>query len=87
MLDREGLAEAAQPCDGVLLTLIEAVAETTQGGSTELLAGSDALEEQIGAMRVRISSEAFFQTNTEMAERLYALAREYAEPERERPRV
>ena len=31
-------------------------------------------------MRVRISSEAFFQTNTEMAERLYGLAIEYAQP-------
>ena len=29
-------------------------------------------------MRVRISPEAFFQTNTEMAERLYGLAIEYA---------
>jgi 23S rRNA (uracil1939-C5)-methyltransferase len=77
-LDREGLAEAAQPCDGVLLSLIEGAGETTQGGTTELLAGSDRLEEQIGDMRVRISPEAFFQTNTEMAERLYALAREYA---------
>ncbi len=79
-LDREGLIEAAQPSDGILLTLIEGVGETSHGGSTELLAGSDALEEQIGEMRVRISSEAFFQTNTEMAERLYALAREYAGP-------
>ena len=77
-LDRERFAEATQPCDGVLLTLIEGVAETTQGGTTELLAGADRLEEQIAGMRVRISPEAFFQTNTEMAERLYALAREYA---------
>jgi 23S rRNA (uracil1939-C5)-methyltransferase len=79
-LDREGLADAAQPADGVLLTLIESVGETTQGGTTELLAGSATLDEQIGDIRVRISSEAFFQTNTEMAERLYALAREYAGP-------
>jgi 23S rRNA (uracil1939-C5)-methyltransferase len=77
-LDRKALAEAAQPCDGVLVTVIEGVAETTQGGTTELLAGSDKLEEEIGGMRVRISSDAFFQTNTEMAERLYALAIEYA---------
>ena len=79
VIDRAALAEAAQPSDGVLLTLTEATAETTQGGITELLAGSDALEEQIGEMRVRISSEAFFQTNTEMAEQLYALARDYAQ--------
>jgi 23S rRNA (uracil1939-C5)-methyltransferase len=77
-LDREALAVAAQPCDGFLLTQIESVAETTQGGQTELLAGSDRLEEEIGGMRIRISSEAFFQTNTEMAELLYGLAIEYA---------
>ena len=36
------------------------------------------LEEQICGLRFRISPEAFFQTNTEMAERLYELAAEYA---------
>jgi 23S rRNA (uracil1939-C5)-methyltransferase len=77
-LDREGLIAAAS-CDGLLLTRIEGVAETTQGGRTELLAGVDRLEEEIGGMRLRISSEAFFQTNTEMAERLYRLAIEYAQ--------
>ena len=77
-LDREALSAAAQPCDGLLLTQIESVAETTQGGHTELLAGSDRLEEEIGGMRIRISAEAFFQTNTEMAELLYGLAIEYA---------
>jgi len=76
-LDRGALAEAAGPADGVLVTVTDAAAETTQGGTTELIAGSDALEEQIGEMRVRISAEAFFQTNTEMAERLYSLARDY----------
>ncbi len=79
-LDREGLSAAAQPLDGLLLTRIDSVAETTQGGETELLAGVDRLEEEIGGMRVQISTDAFFQTNTEMAERLYALAIEYANP-------
>jgi 23S rRNA (uracil1939-C5)-methyltransferase len=79
-LDREGLSAAAQPLDGLLLTRIDSVAETTQGGDTELLAGVDRLEEEIGGMRVEISSEAFFQTNTEMAQQLYALAIEYAGP-------
>jgi len=78
-LDRAGLAEAAQPCDGVLLTQIEGVAETTQGGSTELLAGVDRLEEEIAGMRLRIAPEAFFQTNTEMAAQLYTLVIQYAE--------
>jgi 23S rRNA (uracil1939-C5)-methyltransferase len=78
-LDHDGLIDAAQPCDGLLLTRIDGVGETTQGGETELLAGSDRLEEEIGGMRLRISPEAFFQTNTEMAERLYGLAVEYAQ--------
>jgi 23S rRNA (uracil1939-C5)-methyltransferase len=79
-IERESLVVAAQPLDGLLLTTIDSVAETTQGGDTELIAGSDRLEEELGGLRFRISSEAFFQTNTEMAERLYALALEYARP-------
>jgi 23S rRNA (uracil1939-C5)-methyltransferase len=79
-LDRAGLIEAAGPVGGLLWTQTDSVAETTQDGETELLAGSDRLEEEIGGMRVRISSSAFFQTNTEMAERLYRLAIDYAQP-------
>ncbi|MGZ4184629.1 MAG: 23S rRNA (uracil(1939)-C(5))-methyltransferase RlmD [Solirubrobacteraceae bacterium] len=73
-LDREGLAAAAQPLEGLLWTQVDSVAETTSGGLTELLAGADRLEEEIGGLSLRISPEAFFQTNTEMAERLYGLA-------------
>jgi 23S rRNA (uracil1939-C5)-methyltransferase len=79
-LDREGLAEAAQPVAGALWTRTDSVAETTQSGETELLAGSDRFEEEIGGMRIRVSASAFFQTNTEMAERLYGLAIDYAGP-------
>jgi 23S rRNA (uracil1939-C5)-methyltransferase len=78
-LGAAGLIEAAKPVDGLLWTRIEGVAETTQGGETELLWGSDRLEEEIGGMRLQISPEAFFQTNTEMAEQLCALALRYAE--------
>jgi 23S rRNA (uracil1939-C5)-methyltransferase len=77
-IDRDSLVAAAAPCDGLLVTWIESAGETTQGGETELLDGSDLLEEEIGGMRVRISPQAFFQTNTEMAERLYGTAIEYA---------
>ena len=77
-LDTEGLI-AASSADGLLWTQLDSVAETTAGGQSELLAGSDRLEEEIGGLGVRISGEAFFQTNTEMAERLYATAIEYAE--------
>jgi len=45
---------------------------------TELLWGEDAIEEEIGGLRFRVRPNAFLQTNTEMAERLYALAGEYA---------
>jgi 23S rRNA (uracil1939-C5)-methyltransferase len=77
MLDTAGLAEAAA-ADGVLWTRIDSVAETTQGGETDLLAGSNYLDEELSGLRLRISSQAFFQTNTEMAEVLYGLAAQYA---------
>jgi 23S rRNA (uracil1939-C5)-methyltransferase len=77
-LDTESLIGAAQPADGLLWTQLESVAEVTHGGQTELLWGSDRLEEELGGMRIRLSPTAFLQTNTEMAERLYALALEYA---------
>ncbi|MDE3132672.1 MAG: 23S rRNA (uracil(1939)-C(5))-methyltransferase RlmD [Acidobacteriota bacterium] len=76
--DRESFAAAVPTADGLLWTRLESVAETTAGGQTELLAGVDRLEEQLGGLQLSISGEAFFQTNTEMAERLYALAIEYA---------
>jgi 23S rRNA (uracil1939-C5)-methyltransferase len=79
-LDRDSLVRAAGDVDGLLWTRMSGVAETTQGGETEVLAGSDRFEEELGGMRFSISAEAFFQTNTEMAERLYALAIDYAAP-------
>ena len=42
---------------------------------TELLWGSEAIEEQIGDLRFRVRPNAFLQTNTHMAERLYELVR------------
>jgi 23S rRNA (uracil1939-C5)-methyltransferase len=78
-LDRDGLVAAAGGVDGLLWTRLDSVAETTQGGETELLAGSDRLEEEIGGLRMRIGPQAFFQTNTEMAEQLYGLAIDYAD--------
>ena len=79
-LDRDSLIRAGDGLDGLLWTRIDSVAETTQGGQTELLAGSDRFQEMLGGMRLEISAQAFFQTNTEMAERLYELAIEYAAP-------
>jgi 23S rRNA (uracil1939-C5)-methyltransferase len=78
-LDRESLTAAATPPNGSLLwTQTEALSENTHGGQTELLAGEERLEEELGGMRWLISPEAFFQTNTEMAELLYGTAIEFA---------
>jgi 23S rRNA (uracil1939-C5)-methyltransferase len=45
---------------------------------SRLLSGEEAIEEQILGLRFRVRPNAFLQTNTEMAEKLYALAIEYA---------
>src|SRR5512133_1434705 len=45
---------------------------------TELLFGEEWIEEELCGLRFRVRPNAFLQTNTWMAEKLYALAREYA---------
>jgi 23S rRNA (uracil1939-C5)-methyltransferase len=69
---------AATPADSFLLTHAEGVAETTRGGDTKVVKGHAFLEEELAELRFRISPDAFFQTNTEMAERLYGSAAELA---------
>ena len=76
-LDLASLAAVA-PADGLLWTRADSVAETTRGGQTEVVRGTEWLEEELCGLRFRISPDAFFQTNTEMAERLYGVARELA---------
>ncbi|HEX8647992.1 MAG TPA: 23S rRNA (uracil(1939)-C(5))-methyltransferase RlmD [Thermoleophilaceae bacterium] len=77
----DDLAEAAG-ADGFLWTRTAGVAETTREGTTRVVSGAGAIEERIDVLgdelRFRISPEAFFQTNTEMAERLYGTAVELA---------
>jgi 23S rRNA (uracil1939-C5)-methyltransferase len=63
---------------GVLWTRSRSLAETTAGGETELVWGDAELPERLGELDLRISAEAFFQTNTEMAELLYGIVVEYA---------
>ncbi len=64
--------------DAVLWTQAAGVAETTRDGKTRRLKGSEQLAEELTVrdttLRFSISADAFFQTNTEMAERLYAIA-------------
>ena len=45
---------------------------------TRLLWGEEAIEEELCGLRFRVRPNAFLQTNTRMAERIYALAREFA---------
>ena len=45
---------------------------------TKLLWGGEAIEEEILGLRFRVRPSAFLQTNTQMAERLYELARDFA---------
>jgi 23S rRNA (uracil1939-C5)-methyltransferase len=69
---------AVTAADSFLWTRAAGVAETTREGETRRLKGSELLEEQLCGLRFRISPDAFFQTNTEMAERLYGAAVELA---------
>jgi 23S rRNA (uracil1939-C5)-methyltransferase len=71
-------AQLGERLSGVLWSRSHSLAETTAGGETELVWGEDALPERLGELDLRISSEAFFQTNTEMADVLYGVAAEYA---------
>ncbi len=59
-----------------LHTVIEGPAGGTEGPTGVL--GRERLREELCGLELEISPSAFFQTNTEMAERLYALAGEYA---------
>jgi 23S rRNA (uracil1939-C5)-methyltransferase len=74
---------AAAEAHGVLWTQAESVGETTREGKTELIAGKGKIDEELrtpggDTLKFRISSEAFFQTNTEMAEVLYGVAGDLA---------
>jgi 23S rRNA (uracil1939-C5)-methyltransferase len=76
-LELDGFAEAVG-AESVLWTRAAGVAETTVGGFTEILSGDGAIHEELGELRFRLSPDAFFQTNTEMAEVLYGIAIEAA---------
>jgi 23S rRNA (uracil1939-C5)-methyltransferase len=77
-IDTTSFAEAVD-AESLLVTRIATVGETTAGGRTELVTGSAAtIAEEVRGLRFQLSGQAFFQTNTEMAERLYAIAAEAA---------
>jgi len=74
-------AEAAD-ARSALWTRSTGLAEVTRDGETRLLVGDGPIEERLEVggrtLRFRISPDAFFQTNTEMAERLYSVTAELA---------
>jgi 23S rRNA (uracil1939-C5)-methyltransferase len=80
-VDLDGFPEAVG-ADSVMWTRAADVGETTVGGASEVLHGTEAIEEELTVagreLRFRLSAEAFFQTNTEMAEVLYGSAVEFA---------
>jgi 23S rRNA (uracil1939-C5)-methyltransferase len=59
-----------------LHTVIEGPSGGTDGPTGVL--GAEHLAEEVGGLRLRLSHSAFLQTNTEMAERLYSIAGEFA---------
>jgi 23S rRNA (uracil1939-C5)-methyltransferase len=77
VLDADALIDAVD-ADHLFWTRTTGLGESTQGGETSLLRGGPQLAEQLGDLRFLISPEAFFQTNTEMAEVLYGHAAEVA---------
>jgi 23S rRNA (uracil1939-C5)-methyltransferase len=59
-----------------LHTIVEGDAGSTDGPTGAL--GEERLREELSGLKLEMSHGAFFQTNTEMAERLYAVAAEFA---------
>jgi 23S rRNA (uracil1939-C5)-methyltransferase len=78
--DRERLIEvltAFPEVRSIHWSVNDSPAEVTNLPS-ELLWGDEAIEEEVGGLRFRVRPNAFLQTNTHMADRLYGLAREAA---------
>ncbi|HWH14835.1 MAG TPA: 23S rRNA (uracil(1939)-C(5))-methyltransferase RlmD [Miltoncostaeaceae bacterium] len=74
----EPLRAAHPEVVGLLHAVNDGVAETTQGLPTRLVEGRDWFEEEVAGVRLRLSAPSFFQTNTEMTDRLYARVAEAA---------
>ena len=73
-----GLAEALPGVDGVLWYVNPRVADAAIGDLREVLRGRDWIEERLLGLTFRLSSTAFFQTNTPAAEVLYEVIRHAA---------
>lgn len=60
-------------------TINSGVAQVAYGEEIHTVFGPGYIHDKIGPYRFRIGPESFFQTNTQQAERLYEIAREFAE--------
>ncbi|UTI64794.1 23S rRNA (uracil(1939)-C(5))-methyltransferase RlmD [Paraconexibacter antarcticus] len=80
-LDDLAVAILAETLDATSLihTQYDGLGETTSGGVSTLLDGKDHIVDELCGLSFRISADAFFQTNTEMAERLYGVAADFAD--------
>jgi 23S rRNA (uracil1939-C5)-methyltransferase len=63
---------------GLLHAVNEGLAEVTAGLPTRVVEGRDSLEERVAGVTLRLSSGAFFQTNTRMTDVLYRRVAEAA---------
>lgn len=78
--DRDFLVRSLSGCPqvrSIYWAVNDGPGETTNVPS-QLIWGEDAIEEELCGLRFRLRPNAFLQTNTRMAERLYELAAEYA---------
>ena len=71
-----GLTEAFPAIKSVVLNLTRRLAQVAIGEEERLLAGKPTILERLGGLTFEISSNSFFQTNTEQAERLLESALE-----------
>jgi 23S rRNA (uracil1939-C5)-methyltransferase len=78
-LDTDGLVEAlGDLATSVVWSRSDNPGNALQGTKDRVLTGKKYIEEQILDLRYRISTDAFFQTNTAQTERLYETAIDYA---------
>ncbi len=77
-IDTDSLIEAVR-CEGSVLDPAGADGRDDRGRRDRLLNGTPQLRERIRGLDFLVSPEAFFQTNTEMAEQLYEVAAEFAQ--------
>ena len=71
--------ETAPGVTTLINTINSGVAQTSFGEETHVVFGPGVIHDRIGKHTFEIASNAFFQTNTKQAERLYSVAAEYAD--------